>query len=50
MDFSLMLQLKGSVISGKLISRINLHLLICQMELIGLTSNFVLQLKQNKTC
>ena len=36
MDLSLMLQLKGSVISGKLINHVNLDLLICKMELIGL--------------
>ena len=36
MDSSPMLQLKGSVISGKLINLINLDLLICKMELICL--------------
>ena len=36
MDLSPMLQLKGFVISGKLINLINLDLLICKMELIGL--------------
>ena len=36
MDLSPMLQLKGSVISGKLINLINLYLLICKMELMGL--------------
>ena len=36
MDLSPILHLKGSVISGKLINLINLDLLICKMELIGL--------------
>ena len=36
MDLSPVLQLKGSVISDKLINYIYLNLLICKMELIGL--------------
>ena len=36
MDLSPMLQLKGSVISDKLINYIYLDLLICKVELIGL--------------